>query len=400
MSEKLSNRILQIQEPSTIKMARLSRELRDKGFNIINLSLGEPDFGTPEHIKEAAINAINDGYTHYPPVAGYQDVREAVAHKFKRDNHLTYSANQIIISTGAKQSIINALLCLLDEGDEIIIPTPYWVSYPEMVKLCEATPVFVNADIENDYKITPTQLESVITERTRAFIFSSPCNPTGSAYSKDELAGLAEVFKKYPDIFIISDEIYEYINFEGTHHSLAQFPELYNRTAVISGLSKGFAMTGWRIGILAGPEYLVKACDKIQAQFTSGACTISQRATIVAMTGTMEPTHEMCKAFKARRDLVMNKLSDIPGMKYNKPEGAFYLFPDVSHYFGSSHNGEIIKNADDFCMYLLEKAQVSLVSGTGFGAPNCIRISFAASQEMLEEAIERIKKALADLIIK
>jgi aspartate aminotransferase len=396
--EKLSKRVKNIIEPSTIQMAKLSREFRAKGLDVISLSLGEPDFNTPEFIKEAAILAIRENYTHYPPVAGYQDLKEAVTHKLKKENNLEYKPGQIVISTGAKQAIINILLSILEEGEEIIIPSPYWVSYPEMVKLTGAKSVFVQASIENDFKITPAQLEAAITPSTRAFIFSSPCNPTGSVYNEEELKSLAEVFKKHPQVMIISDEIYEYINFVGHHTSFAHIPELFERTAVINGMSKGFAMTGWRIGYMAGPEWLSAACEKMQSQFTSAASSISQRASLAALEGNRLSSQAMCEAFRRRRDELINSLKKVEDIKYNIPEGAFYLFPDISAFFGKTFKGQNIQNADDFSMYLLQEAQVSTVSGVGFGAPGHIRLSFAASDDDIREAARRICEAVEKLV--
>lgn len=395
--EKVARRIHNITESSTIRMAKLSRELKAQGEDIINLSLGEPDFETPDHIKKAAAEAIEKGFTHYPPVAGYPELREAIANKFERENGLKYKPSQIVVSTGAKQSLMNIMLSLLDEGDEVIVPVPYWVTYPEMIKFAGGTIKFIETGVESGFKITAQQLEKAITPRTKAFVYSSPSNPTGSFYTYEELKPLAEVFARHPQVFIISDEIYEHINFTGKHASLAQFPEIFERTIVVNGVSKGFAMTGWRIGYMAGPEWLAKACEKIQGQFTSAASSISQHATIAALNSGLEATHIMTEAFKARRDLVVEKLKDIPGIKFDIPEGAFYLFPDVKNYFGKSYNGNTIKDADDLCMYLLGEAKVSLVAGTGFGAPDCIRISFAASREELEKAMDRISEALAKL---
>jgi aspartate aminotransferase len=397
MPELTTQRIQHINEPSTIRMSRLSRELKDRGLDVINLSLGEPDFDTPMHIRKAAIEAIEQGYTHYPPVAGYPELKEAIIQKFKRDNNLSYSPSQIVVSNGAKQAIINVVLSLIEVGDEVIVPSPFWVSYPEMIKLSEGRTVYVHGSLENDYKITPEQLEAAITPRTKAFIYSSPCNPTGSYYTYDELKGLAEVFAKYPHIYIISDEIYEHINYTGKHTSIAQFPEITERVIVVNGVSKAFAMTGWRIGYMAGPEWLAKASDKVQGQFTSGACSISQRASIAALTSDLTPTYEMRDHFRKRRDLVIEKLKEIPGFKYSIPQGAFYLFPDVSYYYGKHHEGMVVRDADDLCMYLLDKAYVSLVPGTGFGCSECIRMSFAASEENLAKAIDRIKDSLAKL---
>ena len=399
MIEQVADRINRLEESSTLKMARLTRELKAKGLDIINLSLGEPDFNTPDHIKQAAIQAINDNCTHYPPVSGYPDLRQAIADKFKRENELDYNASQIIVSNGAKQSIINVMLSLLQEGDEIIIPGPFWVSYPEMAKLAGATPVIVNTTIENNFKITPAELEAAITPRTKAMIFASPCNPSGIVYSKAELEGLADVFANHHCIFVISDEIYEHINYVGKHVSMAQIPSMYDQTIVINGVSKAFAMTGWRVGYMAAAEWIARACEKIQGQVTSGVNSIAQRATFAALTMDMTPTYQMAQAFKERRTLVLSKLKDIPGLKYREPEGAFYLLPDVSAYFGMTYNGEKINDADEMAMFLLEVAQISVVSGSGFGAPNCLRFSFAASTEDLTNAMERLKSTLAKLEI-
>jgi aspartate aminotransferase len=397
MPELITQRIQHINEPSTIRMSRLSRELKEKGKDVINLSLGEPDFDTPEHIRKAAMEAIEQGYTHYPPVAGYPELKAAIIEKFKRDNNLTFTADQIVVSNGAKQAIINVVLSLVEEGDEVIVPAPFWVSYPEMIKLAEAKTVHVHGTLENDYKITPEQLEATITPRTKAFIYSSPCNPTGSYYTYDELKGLVEVFARHPHIYIISDEIYEHINYSGKHTSIAQFEELKDRVVVVNGMSKAFAMTGWRIGYMAGPEWLAKASDKLQGQFTSGACSISQRASIAALTGDMTPTRDMVKHFHSRRDMVIEKIKEIPGIKYNVPQGAFYLFPDVSYYYGKKHANGVIRDADDLCMYLLDNAYVSMVPGTGFGSPECVRLSFATSEENIAKAMDRVKESLSRL---
>lgn len=394
---KLSNRLDLFAESQTLKMAKMSRELKAKGIDIINLSLGEPDFQTPQHIKNAAKKAIDDGYTYYTPVAGYLDLREAIVRKFKRENKLTYTPNEIVVSTGAKQSIANAVLSVLNPGDEVIIPTPYWVSYSEMIKLAEGVPVFITSTVENDFKITPEQLEKAITSKTKLFIFSSPCNPTGSVYTKEELAQLVTVFEKYPAIFIISDEIYEHINFQSTHESIAQFDQVKDRMIVINGLSKAFAMTGWRLGYMGAPSDIARACEKIQGQFTSATCSITQRAAITALDTGLGPTLEMQNAFRNRRDLVFSLLKDIPGIKTNLPSGAFYFFPDVSFYFGKKFKADTIKNAEDLCMYLLHEAHVALVTGAAFGSENNIRLSYATSEDNLIEAIKRIKLALKQL---
>ncbi len=394
---QLSSRLELFNEPETLKMAKLGRELRAQGLDITDLSLGEPDFDTPTHIKEAAKKAIDDNWSHYPPVAGYPDLREAICTKLKRDNELDYKPENIVVSTGAKQSLANAVLAVVSKGDEVIIPTPYWVTYSEIVKLGEAVPILVNTSIESDYKITPEQLEENITDKTRLFIFSSPCNPTGSVYSKNELKALADVFAKYPNIFIISDEIYEYINFIGKHESIAQFESIKNQVIIINGLSKGYAMTGYRLGYIAANMDVVKACEKLQGQFTSGANTITQRAAITALLSDLKPTYEMVEEFKNRRKRVMELLRKIPSIECTEPKGAFYVFPVVSSYFGKSDGEEVIKNADDLCMYFLKKANVSTVTGAAFGNPNCIRISFANSLENIEKGFAKIIDALAKL---
>ncbi len=394
----LSSLLQKFNEPETLKMAKLGRELRAKGIDITDLSLGEPDFDTPTHIKDAAKKAIDENYSHYTPVVGYADVREAVCQKLKRDNNLDYTAEQIIISTGAKQSIANAVLAIVDHGDEVIIPTPYWVTYSEIVKLAGGVVRFVNTTIENAYKITASELEDAITEKTRLFMFSSPCNPTGAVYSKAELAALAAVFKKHPNVIILSDEIYEFINYNAAHESIAQFDFLKERVVVINGLSKGYAMTGWRLGYLAAALPIVKACEKLQGQFTSATCSITQRAAIAALTGTNIPTQEMVAKFKERRQVVMQYLNEINGLTYTEPSGAFYVFPNVKLYFGKkTSNGGIIENADDLCMYFLNTANVSAVTGRAFGEPNCIRISFATSTANIVKGFDKIKKALEDL---
>lgn len=394
---QLAERLSRISEPQTIKMAKLGRELKAQGIDIVDLSIGEPDFDTPAHIREAAKKAIDEGFTHYTPVAGYADVRQAVVHKLKRDNGLDYTPEQIVVSTGAKQCLANAVLSIVNPGDEVIIPTPYWVTYSEQVSLCQGEVVFVPCSIENNYKITPEQLEAAITPKSRLFMFSSPCNPTGSVYSKEELAGLAAVFAKHPEIFIISDEIYEYINYVGTHESIAQFGDLINRTIIINGLSKGFAMTGWRLGYMAAPLDIAKACDKIQSQFTSATCSITQRAAITALTGDLSTAVEMVAEFKKRRAYIHEALKTIPGLKVNDPEGAFYMFPDVSAFLNKSFEDTYIKDADDLCMYLLHKANVSTVTGVAFQQPNCIRLSYATSMSNLEKGVERMRTWLGKL---
>jgi aspartate aminotransferase len=393
----LAQRIHQLAESQTIKMAKMGRDLAAKGIDIINLSFGEPDFNTPEYIKNAAKQALDENYTFYTPVAGYPELRKAIAGKLKRENNLAYDFDQIVVSTGAKQALANAILCLVNPGDEVIIPTPYWVSYSEMVKLAEGVSVFIDTTVEQDFKITAAQLEAAITPRTKVFFFSSPCNPTGSVYSREELAELVKVFEKYPEIYIISDEIYEHINFGEKHESIAQFPSVKERVVVVNGFSKAYAMTGWRIGYLAANKEVAQACDKIQGQFTSATCSITQRAGIAACEGGLESVLKMKEAFLKRRNLVYELLKNIPGIKSNLPSGAFYFFPDVSAYFGKAHQGVVIKNALDLSLYLLNEAHVAIVSGEAFGDPKSIRISYAASEEKLKEALDRIKLALAKL---
>ncbi|MRX48773.1 aminotransferase class I/II-fold pyridoxal phosphate-dependent enzyme [Pedobacter sp. HX-22-1] len=379
-------------------MAKLGRELAAKGVKVINLSFGEPDFHTPQYIKDAAVDAMEKNFTYYSPVSGYPDLRKAISDKLKRENNLDFAPEQIVVSTGAKQALANALLCLINPGEEVIIPTPYWVSYSEMVKLAEGESVFINATVENNYKITPEQLEAAITPKTKLFMFSSPCNPTGSVYSKEELAGLVKVFEKYPQVYILSDEIYEHINFVGGHASIAEFPSVKERVIVVNGFSKGFAMTGWRLGYLAASKEIAAATDKLQGQTTSGTCSITQKAGLAALLGGLETVHQMRDAFLTRRDLVYGLLSQIPGVKVNLPEGAFYFFPDVSSFFGKkTAEGEVINNADDLCIYILNEAHVSTVTGEAFGNPDCIRISYAASEEELKEACSKITAALAKL---
>jgi len=380
-----------------LKMAKLGRELRASGIDVIDLSLGEPDFDTPEHIKDAAIQAVKDNWSHYPPVAGYPELREAVCYKFKRDNNLDYKPENIIVSTGAKQSLANAVMAVVDKGDEVIIPTPYWVTYSEIVKLSDGDVKFVRTTLENNFKITPQELEAAITPKSKLFIFSSPSNPTGTIYSKAELEALAEVFRKHPQIFILSDEIYEYINYVGKHESIAQFDDLKDRIIIINGLSKGFAMTGYRLGFIAADAAVVKACEKLQGQFTSGTCAVTQRAAITALRSDLSSTVEMVKEFERRKARVKEMLSDVPGIKYPEPDGAFYIFPVVTSYFGKKFGDQVIKDADDLCMYLLNTAHVSTVTGRAFGEPDCIRISFANSMPKIEEGYGRIIKALKEL---
>lgn len=394
---KLANRVDYINEPQTIAMAKLGRELAAQGFDVISLSLGEPDFTTPQHIKDAAKQAIDTDFSYYTPVAGIPELREAIVAKFKRDNNLHFTADQILVSTGAKHCIMNAMMALVNKGDEVIIPTPYWVSYSEMAKLIEGVPVFINATVEQQYKINAQQLEAAITPKSKLFIFSSPCNPTGSVYSKQELANLVAVFEKHPDIYIISDEIYEFINFVGKHESIGQFESIKDRVITINGLSKGYAMTGWRLGYLAAHPAITKACEKIQSQFTSATSSITQKAAVAALNGDMKPSEAMVDAFKRRRQLILNEVKNIPNWVCNNPDGAFYLFPDVSYYFGKSVDGITINTATDFCMYLLHHAHVSMVTGEAFGAPQCVRMSYATSDEKIVEAMRRVKVALDKL---
>jgi len=394
---QLSSLLNRFNEPETLKMAKLGRELRAQGIDVIDLSLGEPDFDTPQHIKEAAIKAINDNWSHYTPVAGFADLREAVCTKLKRDNGLDYLPENIVTSTGAKQSLANAILALVDEGDEVIIPTPYWVTYSELVKIAKGKVVEIRTSVANSFKATPEQLEAAITPATRVFMFSSPCNPSGAVYNQSELAALAEVFRKHPQIIILSDEIYEYINFVGKHESIASFADLKDRVVLINGLSKGFAMTGWRLGYIAANTTIAKACEKIQGQFTSGASSITQKAAVAALTGDLRPSMEMTDAFTKRRAKTLELIKTIPGFTCFEPEGAFYVFPDVSDYYGKTAGTEVIKNAADFSMYLLNTAHVSSVMGDAFGEPNCVRFSFANSMENIEKAWARIGDALAAL---
>ena len=386
-----------MEESATIAMSRKSRELKAAGKDIISLSLGEPDFVTPQFIKDAALEAMNKNFTMYTPVSGYDDLRESISLKFKRDNGLEYSKDQIVVSTGAKQSIANVVLSIINPGDEVIIPAPYWVSYLEIVKVAEGNSVVIPATIDSDFKITAAQLKKAITPKTRMMIFSTPCNPTGSVYSKQELFELAQVLKEHPQIVVISDEIYEHINFSGHHESLAQFPEVYNQVVTVNGLSKAWAMTGWRLGYIGASKEIASACDKMQGQFTSATCSITQRAAIAAMHADPAILKDMITAFHLRRDLVLEKLNEMEGVQANVPEGAFYVFPDISYFFGKSYNGKVIKDSNDLCLYLLDEALVALVLGDAFGDPNCIRISYAAAEETLLEVMRRIKAALAKL---
>jgi aspartate aminotransferase len=395
----ISDKINNLSESATIKMAKLGRELTAKGINIINLSFGEPDFPTPENIKQAAKNAMDNNFTYYTPVSGYPELRKAIVNKLKTENNLDYDISQIVVSTGAKQSLANAVMCLINPGDEALIPTPYWVSYSEMVKLAEGTSVFIDAGIENDFKITAEQLEAAITPKTKLFIFSSPCNPTGSVYSRNELEALAKVFEKYPNIYILSDEIYEHINFVDQHESIAQFESIKDRVIIVNGFSKAYAMTGWRVGYLAADTEIAVAADKLQGQITSATCSIAQMAAIEAYSSGLGSVIEMRKAFKRRRELVYDLLVDIPGINTNLPEGAFYFFPDISSFLGKKNEeGEVIKDSADLALYLLNKGHVATVGGDSFGNNNCIRLSYAAADDQLVEALTRIKAALSKLI--
>ena len=391
----LSNRLNSLSPSATLAMSQKSAELKAQGVDVINLSVGEPDFNTPDHIKEAAKKAIDDNYSRYSPVPGYPALRNAIVAKLKNENNLEYTAAQISCANGAKQSVCNTILALVNPGEEVIVPAPYWVSYPEMVKLAEGEPVIVTAGIEQNFKITPAQLEAAITPKTKALILCSPSNPTGSVYNQEELAGLVAVLEKYPNVFIIADEIYEHINYIGKHQSIAQFPSMKERTIIVNGVSKAYAMTGWRIGFIAGPEWIVKGVNKLQGQYTSGPCSVSQVAAEVAYTGTQEPVEQMRQAFERRRDLIVSLAKEVPGFEVNVPEGAFYLFPKCSSFFGKSANGHTINTSDDLAMYLLEVGHVACVGGTSFGAPECIRMSYATSDENIVEAIRRIKEALA-----
>lgn len=394
---QVSDRLASLSPSETLAMSQKSNELKAQGIDVINLSVGEPDFNTPDHIKEAAKKAIDDNFSFYSPVPGYMDLRKAIVAKLKNENGLDYTTDQIIVSNGAKQSVCNTLLSIIGPGDEVIVPAPYWVSYVEMVKLAEGTNVIITAGIDQDFKITPAQLEAAITPKTKALILCSPSNPTGSVYSKEELKGLADVLAKHENIIVIADEIYEHINYIGAHQSIAQFPEIKDRVVVVNGVSKAYAMTGWRIGFIAAPLWIAKACNKLQGQYTSGASSIAQKAAVAAFTGDQTCVEEMRKAFLRRRDLVIDLCKDIPGIQMNVPEGAFYVFPEVSSYYGKSAGDRKINNAADLAMYLLEVGHVATVGGAAFGAPECLRFSYATSDENLKEAIKRIKAALAAL---
>jgi aspartate aminotransferase len=395
--ENISNRVNSLSPSATIAMNQKSRDLTAKGINVINLSVGEPDFFTPDHIKAAAKKAIDDNFSFYPPVAGFPDLKKAISEKFKRENNLDYSPEQVLVSCGAKHSLANALMSMIDKGDEVIIPAPFWVSYLELVKVCEGIPVVISAGFDNNFKITPEQLAAAITPKTKSLLLCSPSNPTGAVYSRTELRALADVLAKHPRIIVISDEIYEHINFIGGHETIAQFADMKDRTVVINGVSKAYAMTGWRIGYMGAPLWLIKACDKLQGQTTTGATTISQKAATAALTGDQSCVGEMNNAFKRRKDLVVKLVREIPHLKVYDPDGAFYVFPQVNAYYGKSINGKKISNSSDLCLYLLEEAHIATVPGDAFGDDNCIRISFATSDEKLVEAMQRMKNALVAL---
>ena len=394
---QLSDRLNRLSPSATLAMSQKSAELKAQGIDVINLSVGEPDFNTPDHIKAAAIRAVEENYSRYSPVPGYPALREAIVKKLKNENGLDYTATQISVSNGAKQSVCNTVMTLVNDGDEVIIPAPYWVSYPEMAKLAGGVPVFVEAGIEQDFKMTPAQLEAAITPRTRLLILCSPSNPTGSVYSKAELQGLSEVLARHTQVFVLADEIYEHINYVGHHESIAQFPEIRERVVIVNGVSKAYAMTGWRIGFIAGPEWIVKGCNKLQGQYTSGPCSVSQKAAEAAYTGTQVPVEEMRQAFARRRDLIVRLAKEIPGLEVNEPQGAFYLFPKCSSFFGKTAGGKVIKDSMDFALYLLEHAHVATVGGAAFGSPECFRMSYATSDENIVEAMRRIKEALAEI---
>jgi len=395
MQEKLSDRINSMATSQTLAMAAKARELKAEGKDIIGLSLGEPDFNTPDFIKDAAIQAINDNYNSYTPVDGYVELKDAIITKFKRDNNLTYDRSQIVVSTGAKQSLANVAMVVLNPGDEVLLPCPYWVSYAEIVKLAEGVPVEVPTSVDTDFKITPDQLEAAITPKTKMIWYSSPCNPSGMVYSKDELRALADVLKKYPDIIVVSDEIYEHINFVGDHASMAGFEDMYDRTVTVNGVSKAFAMTGWRIGYIGAPSYIARACNKMQGQITSGANCIAQRAVITALEAPVSRISHMIDTFKNRRKLIIDLLNEINGFVTTEPEGAFYVFPNISFFFGKTIKGHKISNATDFSLFLLEEANVATVTGDAFGNPDCIRLSYAASEDQITEALSRIKKIVS-----
>ncbi len=397
MEQLLSKRVLEMEESQTIAMSRKSREMKESGIDVISLSLGEPDFNTPEFIKEAAKKAIDDNYSHYTAVPGLQEVREAVSAKFKRDNNLDYPADCIVLSTGAKQSLAQMMMALVNAGDEVILPAPYWVSYKQMTELCEGSIIEIPTEVENDFKITAVALDAALTEKTKVFLFSSPCNPSGSVYSKDELAKLVTVFEKYPNVVIISDEIYELINFTGAHASIGTFPSMKGRVATVNGMSKGFAMTGWRLGYVGAPKWLAQACSKMQGQITSATCSITQKASQAALEADPSEMDFMRETFLKRRNFILSRLEKMTGLKASVPEGAFYVFPDVSYFFGKSYNGTTIKNSSDLSEFLLIEGHVATVSGSAFGSPKCIRISYAAADELLVKAMDRIEATLAKL---
>lgn len=396
--EIISDRVNRLSESATIAMARKARELKSQGIDIISLSLGEPDFNTPDFIKDSGKDGIDKNFSKYMPVNGYQDLREAISNKFKRDNGINYSSEQIVVSTGAKQSIANVVLSLINPGDEVIVPAPYWVSYAEIIKMAEGVPVFIDTSIKNDFKISPLELQDAITNKTKMMIYSSPCNPSGSVYSKEELRSLADVLVNYPSITVLSDEIYEHINFTGSYFSIAAFPDMYNQVVTINGVSKSFAMTGWRLGYIGAPLHIAQACTKIQGQFTSGTSSISQRAAIAAVSADPSVIRSMRDAFLSRRDFILEKLNKIKGININQPQGAFYVFPDVSAFFNKSYENFTVNNSDQLAMYILETAKVAVVTGNAFGSPNCIRISYASSVEKLKEAMDRIATALNNLV--
>lgn len=394
---QLSDRLNRLAPSATLAMSQKSSEMKAQGIDVINMSVGEPDFNTPENIKEAAKKAIDDNFSRYSPVPGYPDLRKAIVAKLKNENGLDYTVNEVIVGTGGKQGICNVILALVNPGDEVIIPAPYWVSYPQMAKLAGGVPVIVNAGFDQDFKMTPEQLEAAITPKTKMLILCSPSNPTGSVYSKEELAALADVLRKHPDVFVLADEIYEHINYIGKHHSIAQEPGIKDQVIIANGVSKAYAMTGWRIGFLAGPEWIIKGCNKLQGQYTSGTCSVSQKAAEAAYTLDQSAVEEMRQAFERRRDLIVKLAKEVPGLEVNIPQGAFYLFPKCNSYFGKSNGNKTINNSTDFAMYLLEEAHVATVGGDAFGDPDCFRMSYATSDENIKEAIRRIKEALSKL---
>lgn len=394
---ELSNRLNRLAPSQTLAMSQKSGEMKAQGIDVINMSVGEPDFNTPDHIKEAAKKAVDENFSRYSPVPGYMDLRKAIVAKLKNENHLDYTTSEILVSSGAKQSVCNTVMALVNDGEEVIIPAPYWVSYPQMVKLAGGTPVIVNAGFEQNFKMTPEQLEAAITPKTRMLILCSPSNPTGSVYTKDELEALAEVIKRHDDLFVLADEIYEHINYVGKHESIAQFPGMKERTIIVNGVSKAYAMTGWRIGFIAAPEWIVKGCNKLQGQYTSGPCSVSQKAAEAAYTTSQECVETMRKAFERRRDLIVELAKDIPGLEVNCPQGAFYLFPKCSGFYGKSYEGKTINNSTDLAMFLLEEGHVATVGGDAFGDPECFRMSYATSDDNIREAMRRIKETLAKL---